>query len=150
MTELRLRAAIAFAATAGLGLAGYLVYVHYSGAAISCTSGGCATVQHSSYADLLGVPVALLGLLAYVAILTSTLSSSDAARAAGLSVALAGVGFGGYLLYLQLVVIDALCEWCVGSDIVMTLLAVLTLLRVVVWPSSSDGIPAKPLSIRQT
>jgi len=56
-----LRAAVALVALAGTAIAGYLTYVHYRPAALICTgSGGCETVQESSYADLAGIPVALL------------------------------------------------------------------------------------------
>jgi uncharacterized membrane protein len=127
---MRLRVAIGLLALAGAGLASYLLYVRYSGTTLACTTGGCETVQSSSYSKLLGVPVALLGLVGYVAIFASSLSRREPARAAGFSVALAGLGFGGYLLYVQLAVIDAICEWCVASDVVMTALAALTLWRL--------------------
>jgi uncharacterized membrane protein len=126
----RLRAAIGLLALAGAGLASYLLYVRYSGTTLACTTGGCETVQSSSYSKLLGVPVALLGLVGYLAIFASSLSRQESARAAGFSVALAGIGFAGYLLYVQLAVIDAICEWCVASDVVMTALAALTLWRL--------------------
>jgi uncharacterized membrane protein len=125
-----LAAAIRLAALAGAGIAGYLVYVRSAGAPIACTNGGCALVQGSRYAEVLGVPVALLGLLAYLGILGTTFGRGEWWRASGGSLALAGVGFGGYLLYVQLAVIGAVCEWCVASDAVMTVLAALTLLRL--------------------
>jgi hypothetical protein len=57
---------------AGVGIAGYLTYVHYAGLHPICgISHGCETVQSSSYARLAGIPVALLGLITYVLILLS-------------------------------------------------------------------------------
>ena len=59
-----MRAAAIGVALAGLGIAGYLTAVHYSGGTPVCAvAHGCATVQHSDYASLAGVPVAVLGLL---------------------------------------------------------------------------------------
>ncbi len=59
----------------GLGLAAYLTYVHYSGVTPPCSIKGnpCSQVQKSQYSLLLGVPVALIGLLGYIAILGSLL-----------------------------------------------------------------------------
>jgi uncharacterized membrane protein len=130
MTEARLRVAIGSLSVVGVALASYLLYVRWTGAALACGTGGCETVQASSYSKLLGIPVALLGLLAYVTIFASALVQSDLARVAGASVALAGVGFAAYLLYVQLTVIDAVCEWCLASDALMTVLAALTLIRL--------------------
>jgi len=140
VSERRVRAAIAAVAVAGAALAGYLVYVRYSGATLACTTGGCETVQSSPYSKLLGVPVALLGLVAYVTLLATSLLRGELARAIGVSVALAGVCFGGYLLYVQLVLIRAVCDWCLASDILMTVLAALALLRPIV--SAAGATPA--------
>ena len=130
MTEARLRAAIGSLSVVGVALASYLLYVRWTGAALVCGTGGCETVQASSYSKLVGIPVALLGLLAYLTIFATALVRSDLARVAGSSVALAGVGFAAYLLYVQLAVIDAVCEWCLASDALMTVLAALTLIRL--------------------
>ena len=130
MSEGRLRVAIGLLALVGVALASYLLYVRWAGATLVCTTGGCETVQASSYSKLLGVPVALLGLGAYVTIFVTSLFRNDLARTAAVSVALAGIGFAAYLLYVQLAVINAVCEWCLGSDALVTVLAVLTLLRL--------------------
>lgn len=130
MSEGRLRIAIGSLALVGVALASYLLYVRWAGATLACTTGGCETVQASSYSKLLGVPVALLGLVAYVTIFATSLVRHDLARAAAASVALAGMGFAAYLLYVQLAVIDAVCEWCLASDVLVTVLAALTLLRL--------------------
>ena len=91
MSEARLRVAIGSLALVGVALASYLLYVRWAGATLACTTGGCETVQASSYSKLLGVPVALLGLVAYVTIFATSLFRHDLARAAGFSIALAGV-----------------------------------------------------------
>ena len=56
MSERGLRAAVALLALAGAGIAAYLTYAWYAEAAIACTTGGCETVQSSSYAKLAGIP----------------------------------------------------------------------------------------------
>lgn len=70
-------------ALVGMGIAGYLTYVHYADIEPLCSSsGGCEKVQTSEYSALVGVPVALIGLLGYVGIL-SRCSRSGAMRPAG-------------------------------------------------------------------
>jgi uncharacterized membrane protein len=81
MSQARLRTAVAALALVGVAIAGYLTYVHYAGVSITCSTGGCETVQHSRYAEIFGVPVALLGLLAFVGILASAIRGGIEGRA---------------------------------------------------------------------
>lgn len=122
------RPALALAAI-GLAIATYLTYVHYAGIDPVCSTGGCEKVQSSSYAELAGVPVATLGLGAYVAILGTLWLPGEAGRALPAFIAIAGFGYSLYLTYLELFQIHAICQWCVGSAIVMTLLAITTTTR---------------------
>jgi uncharacterized membrane protein len=136
------RIAAAAVALAGLGIAAYLTVVHYTGGTPVCAiAHGCATVQQSRYAELAGVPVALLGLAGYVAILASLASDGEAARAATAFLALAGFGFSAWLTYVEVARLDAICIWCVGSAICMTLLAALAVARMLGAP---PGASAKP------
>jgi uncharacterized membrane protein len=139
-----LRAASAVVATVGLGIASYLTIVHYAGGSPVCAiAHGCATVQKSSYADVAGVPVALLGLFGYVAILLSLLRDDELARTATALLALTGFAFSAWLTYVEVVRIDAICIWCVGSAICMTLLAILAAVRMIAAPVSvsSSRVP---------
>jgi len=121
----------------GIGVAGYLVYVHYAGIEPVCNiAHGCHKVQTSKYAELAGVPVALLGLIGYVTIFLTLLVRSEAARMLAALVALVGFGFSAYLTYRELFTIDAICQWCVASAILMTGLAVVCTWRVL------TGVPA--------
>ena len=131
MSERRLRIAAAVLALAGLGVAGYLTWVHYADLEAICAggSGGCERVQNSDYADLAGVPVALLGLIGYGAILASLALPGDLGRFSGAVLALAGFGFSAWLTYVELFEIDAICPWCVASAVIRTALAVVTSLR---------------------
>jgi uncharacterized membrane protein len=131
------RAGSALVAVMGLAIAGYLTAVHYAGGTPACAvSHGCATVQQSAYAELWGVPVALLGLAGYVAILVSLARDGEAARTATAFLALAGAGFSAWLTYVELARLDAVCSWCVGSAICMTLLAALSVTRLLRAPPS--------------
>ena len=132
MSDRALRAAAAAVALAGVGVAAYLTWAHYSGAAVACVrGGGCETVQHSSYAEIAGVPVALLGLVSYSAIVLLLAWDSENARLGAATLAFIGLLFGGYLLVLQLFVIDALCIWCLANDVLIApALALLTGLRL--------------------
>ena len=111
-------------AAIGLAVAGYLTIVHYAGAEPVCAlSGSCEKVQSSEYAKLGGIPVALLGLLGYAAILVSlAVARGERGRLARVGMTAVGFGFSAYLTYLELFVIDAICQWCVASAILMTAL----------------------------
>jgi uncharacterized membrane protein len=129
--ERRLALAIAALAILGVAVAGYLTYVHYAGIEPICTGGGsCEKVQASSYAKLAGVPVALIGLGGYLAILASLRLPGEGGVVATAALALVGFGFSLYLTYLELFEIDAICQWCVGSAVLMTLLAGLAVARL--------------------
>jgi len=125
MTDHRLRAAIAALALSGVAVTSYLVYSRYSGMRLVCSTGGCETVQHSKYAKAAGVPVAILGLIAYVAMFLTALSARVEAAAVGAAIALGGLAFGIYLIVIQVAVIDAICQWCLASDAILTALALL-------------------------
>jgi uncharacterized membrane protein len=131
VSERRLTIAIAALAAAGLAIAGYLTWIHYSGDAPLClASGACEKVQSSRYAKVAGVPVALIGLIGYVAILGSLLIRGELGRMATAFLALVGLAFSGYLTYRELVTLDAICQWCVASAVAMTLIAGFSAARV--------------------
>jgi uncharacterized membrane protein len=121
---------------AGIGVSGYLTIVHYADIDPVCAggSGGCHTVQASDYADLAGVPVALLGLIGYVGLAATLFVPGEPGRTAGMGLAIAGAGFSLYLTYLELFVIDAICQWCVASAVLMVTLAALTTARMLRGP----------------
>lgn len=130
MSDRLLRSAIAALAVGGAAVSGYLIWARYRGAEVVCSTGGCETVQSSSYAEVLGVPVAVLGLAGYVLIGATALAGGPLASAVGASAALAAAAFSSYLLVVQLTVIDAVCDWCLASDAITTVLAAGTLFRL--------------------
>ena len=140
INDRRLRLAAVLLALVGLGIASYLTYVHYEDIHPVCGLGGdCVKVQTSEWSKLAGIPVAVLGLVAYATILVSLFVPGEEALIAGALTALVGFGFSAYLTYRELFTIDAICPWCVASAIVMTLLAVVTTARLVLSPSDERG-----------
>ena len=130
MSERALRLAVAGLSLVGAGIAAYLVFVRYTGGTLACTTGGCETVQSSEYAEVLGVPVAVIGLAGFLLILASALVPGEVGAAAGAALALAGISFSVYLVYVQVALIDAICQWCIASDAVMVPLFAGTALRL--------------------
>jgi uncharacterized membrane protein len=129
-TDRRLVIAIVVLCLLGIGDAGYLTYVHYAGIKVACLAhGGCETVQASRWSKLDGVPVSLLGLIGYIAILGTLVIRTELGRALGFGIALIGFGFSVYLTYREVFTIKAICQWCVGSAVLMTALVVLTGIR---------------------
>lgn len=119
-------------ALVGLGVAAYLSWARYADASVICVSGGgCETVESSEYAEVAGVPVAVLGVLGYATILALVAWDAPVARVAASALALVGLLFSLYLLAVQLFVIDAICTWCLVNDAaVAPSLMVLTALRL--------------------
>jgi uncharacterized membrane protein len=115
---------------AGIALTGYLLYERSQGGALLCSTGGCETAQASGYATVLGIPVALLGLAGYVAFLGLFAARGSLAQAGAVGIGITAVLFSSYLLVVQLAVLDAICDWCLASDVLVTALAALALLRV--------------------
>lgn len=134
----KLTLAIAALILLGIGVAGYLTYAHYADIDPVCAggSGGCHIVQASDYAELFGIPVAMIGLGGYLALAASLFVPGEAGRALGMALALVGAGFSLYLTYLELYVIDAICQWCVASAVIMVLLAALTTARMLRGPGA--------------
>jgi uncharacterized membrane protein len=104
----------------------YLVYVHYSGARPICTSKGgdtCLKVQTSVWSKVGPIPVSLIGLIGYIAIFFSLLAPDrDEIRVLTLGMTLFGVCFSGYLTYRELFTLHEICEECVTSAVLVTLL----------------------------
>jgi uncharacterized membrane protein len=132
VSDRQLRIAAAIVALAGVVVAGYLTWVHFDDAALVCVAGGgCETVQTSAYAEIAGIPVAVLGLVAYTIVLGLIGLDTPNARLGAAMIAVVGFIFSMYLLVLQLFVIDAVCIWCLANDVVISpLLAMLTALRL--------------------
>jgi uncharacterized membrane protein len=150
VTEGRLRAVIAALALAGGAIAAYLTYTRYSGTQIACSTGGCETVQHSRYAVVAGIPVAVLGLVGYAAILVATAFRGATAAALTVGFAVVGLAFSGYLLFAQIALIHAICQWCVANDAVITVITAAALYRyvLVLRPDPDPPAAQPPMPLR--
>jgi uncharacterized membrane protein len=127
----------------GIGVAIYLTYVHYSGTRPACSLGAsCLKVQTSQWSKVGGVPVALIGLIGYIAIFASLLAPDrEETRLATLGMTLIGTAFSGYLTYRELFSIHAICEWCASSAVIMTLLFIGAVIRYLAGPLPAETGP---------
>ena len=127
-----LRLATAVLALVGVAIAGYLTYIHYAGLEPFCVGGhgACERVQSSPWSELGGIPVAVLGLAGYLAILVSLALPEDPGRSAAALLSLVGAGFSAWLTYVEITKIEAICQWCVASAVIMGLLAIVSVTRL--------------------
>ena len=104
-------------------------------------NGGCSVVNNSIYAQVYGIPVAVIGVGGYLAILISLLlrTRSSFFEANGTMVvfglALVGFLFTAYLIYVEVALIHALCPFCVTSQATMTVLFILSLIALAREPA---------------
>jgi uncharacterized membrane protein len=140
---MRHRQAIAVLALLGFFVALYL-WLYKIGVigTLQCGTGGCETVQTSRYAEFLGVPVALIGVVGYAVMLAVSLAGVQPALAPRRwpTVALAALSGGAflfalYLTYLELFVIHAICRWCVVSAVITTAIAAVAIPAAFTLPS---------------
>ncbi len=133
----------------GMGVSAYLSFVHFSGLPVYCeASGGCETVQSSEYAELVGVPVALLGFILYTSIFVAGAAMllgvgrlAEFAPYAVFGLALSGVLFSGYLTWLELYRIYAICAWCVASASLLAAIFALATAEIIVSGRWRSGEP---------
>ncbi len=130
-----LRGIATFLATFGIGVATYIAIADSGTGSPICIAGGtgCRTVAESSYSHLFGVNIAVFGIVGYVLLLACALLRGDGPRMAGFGLALVGFGYSLFLTYLELFKIDAICQWCVASAVLMTLLFLVGAIRMLTY-----------------
>ena len=130
-----LRRISTFLAAFGIGIATYIAIVESGGGSPVCLAGGsgCRTVAESSYSHLFGVNIAIFGAIGYALLLATALLRGDGARMAGFGFSLAGFGYSVFLTYLEIFKIEAICQWCVASAVLMTVLFGLSTIRMVAY-----------------
>ena len=140
-SEGTLQRLVAFFATLGIGVASYIAIVEAGGGTPACIAGGggCETVAASSYSHLAGINIAVFGILSYVAIFLTAFFATDLARFAGFAFTLGGFGYSVFLTYLEIFKIEAICQWCVGSAVLMTILFALSAIRLVGYAGGVEG-----------
>lgn len=138
-TRSRLLIAIVTLSLLGLGIASYLTYVHYNEAALVCTTGGCETVQQSTYSTIGPAPIALLGMGMFLSLITlaglrlngSSIVRAETASLVAWAMLLTGILYYVYLTYVELFILNAICQWCVASSLVAA--AIFALETVYLW-----------------
>lgn len=125
---------------AGLGLinALYLTSVKLSGKYALCGPiGDCKSVNSSVYSEVFGVPIALLGAIAYLLIIALLLLEGrgkvfrEFSPLIVFGISLAGVIYSAYLTYIEIAVLNAICPYCVLSALILVVLFVLSTLRII-------------------
>jgi len=138
----------------GLFVSAYL-YLYKIGriGTLACGSGSCEAVQLSPWSRFAGVEVSLIGVLGYAGLLAVGLLALQPRLAerrwpAFLLTALAAIGvlFTGYLTYLELFVIHAICRWCVGSAAIIVGILIAGLLDLRQRAGGSGG--AAPVALQ--
>jgi uncharacterized membrane protein len=122
----------------GIAISIYMTIFKLTDNAAMCLgNGGCSVVNASRYSEIYGIPVAVVGLGGYLAIVAALFLETRSAffkengNLLAFGMALIGVMFTAYLTYLEIYVIKAICPFCVASAIAISMVFVLTLIRLV-------------------
>ena len=129
-------------AVIGLAVSIYMTIFKLTGNETMCVgNGGCSTVNASPYAEIQGIPVAAVGIFGYLAILAVLVLEIKGGRffkknatLLTFGLVLTGFLFTLYLIYLEIFIIKALCPFCLTSQIAMTILFILSVIRLVKQP----------------
>ncbi len=115
----------------------YLTWVKVAGAKAACAGvGDCESVNNSIYSEIGGIPIAVLGAGAYLAIILVGLLElhvpawKEALILATFGMSLVGTLYSVYLTYIEVAVLHAICPYCVVSAVLITALLVISALRV--------------------
>ncbi len=135
------RASIVFTLI-GLAAAIYTSIMKVTGSTTMCIgNGGCLVTLNSPYGQIYGIPVAFIGVAGYLAILAVLILEKKAgtffkqnASMITFGMVLLGFLFTLYLIYLEIFVIKDLCPFCVTSQVAMTFLFILSVIRLIKQP----------------
>jgi len=116
----------------------YLTIIKFTNSPIYCTPGlgDCESVQNSQWATIWGIPIALLGSLAYLALIFCFVFEKripvlkQYSQFIIFGISLFGFLYSLFLTYLELFVIHAICQWCILSAICMTVIFIATIIRL--------------------
>ncbi|NWF68910.1 MAG: vitamin K epoxide reductase family protein [Chloroflexi bacterium] len=137
--NLTLRGVSLFLVAIGIAISGYLSIVKLTDSSQICIETGpfnCDVVQSSVYAEFMGIPIAYLGLATYLTLgfLIAFENRIGLLKDYGVTltfgIALFAFMYSMWLVYLQVFRLEALCMWCLAHEIVMTLLFIVTALRL--------------------
>jgi uncharacterized membrane protein len=130
----RLLKIIAVLASLGIGISSVSLYHHYGTESTSyCDFGqsfNCDLVNRSAYSDIFGIPVALIGILGYGAVLVFATIYRSKAETPGilLLASIGGLGFALYLAYIEAFILGVWCILCMSS---LALIVSITILAAV-------------------
>jgi len=135
---------VAVLSLAGIAVSAYLTYGYFSESSLFCELGhGCDTVKDSEYSAIFGVPVALLGVLMYIAIFATAVagvrwpgSLRDLPSLGVFGMAFFGTIYSAYLTWLELYRIDAVCMWCTISAVLLTGILLISVAKLAVRAGS--------------
>jgi len=120
----------------------YLTWAKLTHSEVICGgSAECQTVSNSSYAEIAGVPISLLGMGSYIVILALLFLETRAgfwqeySKMILFGITLAGVLYSAYLTFIEVAVLYAICPYCVVSAVVMSLLFILSIIRLIYDPT---------------
>jgi uncharacterized membrane protein len=128
------RALVVYGVAAAVSIVGlvdsiYLTVEHLAGRSVQCTIvHGCSEVLSSPYSSVRGIPLALIGAIAYFIVFSlATLAAFGYRSMARLLPLVVGVMFLTtlWLFYLQAFVIKAFCQFCLLSALVTVILTIL-------------------------
>jgi len=120
----------------------YLLIIKLSNNKALCIQGvgDCWSVNTSRYSEVFGIPLSVLGIIAYAVILTLwiLLPRSDFFKRnipiVNFMLSLIGVIYSAYLTYLEIAVIKAICPFCVVSAILLVILFIVSLIQLIQGP----------------
>lgn len=138
-SRLTLRAISLTLVVIGLLVSGYLSYVKLTDVSMVCVQGGsfnCEVVQNSSYSEIMGIPIAWMGFATYIVLGVLLLLENRVPLLQNYgSMILFGITlfawlFSMYLVYVQGVLLQAWCVWCLAHEANITVLFAVSILRL--------------------
>lgn len=137
-----------YRASVALVIVGLLVSIYMtiykvtSNNAMCLGSGDCSTVNASKYSEVNDIPVAVLGVVGYAAILVvhyfenrnRFFKQNSTLMIFGLS--LTGFIFTVWLIYVEIALLKAICPFCVTSQVAMTIIFTIAVIRLIKQPQS--------------
>ena len=149
------RRTIAVLALLGVLDSGYLLLAKlgYIGGLSCSISHGCDTVNTSAYSDFFGIPVAGIGVAGYLVLMAIAIAGLQPRwldrRAPDQALSLISglaVAFTLYLTYAELFILNAVCQWCVISQVVIVAIFVLSLVGLRGSRAPASGARARSVS----
>ena len=136
------RVSLAFGVLGGLVSIYMTIFKLTENQSMCLGNGGCSVVNNSMYSEVYGIPVSIIGILGYGALVAALLLEQrgsfmqDNGLLLIFGLALVGFLFTAYLIYVEIALIHALCPFCITSQVSITVLFVLSVIRLVREPQN--------------